>query len=117
MHYQNGMRSDRLKQSIATHHFDISSAQHHAIHLLQGQLCGLGDVVLHECEALVFLRDGIPGHVDGLDGAEGKEGLSYRVLLELETDAAYVYSGGGRNAELSNVKAWKEVQALNVLEL
>lgn len=66
----------------------------------------------------MFLRDGIPGHVDGLDGAEGKEGLSYRVLLELETDAAYVYSGGGGGMwSCQMLRHGKKVQALNVLEL
>lgn len=65
----------------------------------------------------MFLRDGIPGHVDGLDGAEGKEGLSYRVLLELETDAAYVYSGGRGMRSCQMLRHGKKVQALNVLEL
>lgn len=39
----------------------------------------------------MFLCDGVPGHVDGLDGAEGHEGLSDGVLLELEADAANIH--------------------------
>lgn len=72
--------------------FDVPAAQHRAVHLFERELRAFGDFVLDEGEAFVLLRDGIPRHVDGLDGAEGKKSGADRVLLQLKRDAADVDS-------------------------
>lgn len=71
---------------------DIPPAQHSSVHLFERQLRALGNLVLDKGKALVLLGDRVPRHVDGLDGAEGQEGGSDGVFLQLERDAADVDS-------------------------
>lgn len=41
-------------------YLDVSATNHDTVHLLQGQLCSLGDLVLNEGKALVFIGDRVP---------------------------------------------------------
>lgn len=40
----------------------------------------------------MLLRDRIPGHIDGLYGAEGQERLTNGVLLEFKADRSHIHS-------------------------
>lgn len=64
--------------------FDVSSAKHGTVHLLQSQLRSLRNLILDEGEAFVLLRDRIPRHVDRLDWSEWKKSGADCVLLQLE---------------------------------
>lgn len=41
-------------------YLDVSATNHDTVHLLQSELCGLGDLVLNEGKALVFIGDRVP---------------------------------------------------------
>ena len=79
-----------LKYVWTESYFDVPPSDHDPIHLFECQLSRFRQVVLDEREPLVLHGDGIPGHVDALDGSEGVEGLPDGVLLQLEADGADV---------------------------
>lgn len=76
--------SYRLRHVGRPPNFDVSSAKHGTVHLLQSQLRSLRDLILDEGEAFVLLRDRIPRHVDRLDWSKWKKRGADCVLLQLE---------------------------------
>lgn len=72
-------------------YLDVSATNHDAVHLLQGQLCSLRDLVLDEGEALVFIGDRVPWKVYTLYWTKGNKGLLYRVLLNLKVYTSNIY--------------------------
>lgn len=92
---------------------NVPSAEHDAVHLFERELCGLGDLVLHEGEPLVLLRDGVPRHVDGLDGAERQERQTDRVLLQLERDRTHVHPAQCTYTRVTNTQRPTEIDGDN----
>lgn len=74
----------------------VSSADHNAVHLLQGELRGFWDFILDKGETFVLLRHWIPRHVYGFDRAEGQKRLPDCVLFQFETYTPYINPGFGK---------------------
>lgn len=72
-------------------YLDVSASDHDTVHLLQGELSGLGDLVLDEGKALVFVGDRVPWKVYTLYRTKGNKGLLYCVLLNLKVYTSNVY--------------------------
>lgn len=85
-----------LRHVGRTSDFDVPSAEHGTVHLLECQLSALGDFIFDESESFVLLRHWIPRHVDRLDWSEGKKSGADRVFFQLEWDASDVHSVGRR---------------------
>ena len=83
-----------------TYHFDVAPPDHHSVHLLEGELRRLRQVVLDEREALVLIGDRVPRQVDALDRTERQERLLDGVLADLKVDAAHVDPAARRDGAL-----------------
>lgn len=92
-----------------TSDFDVSPAEHCSVHLFKSQLSSFGYFVLHKSESFVFLGDGIPRHVDGLDWSEWKKRCANRVFFQLEGDAADVNS----TRWTRNLSEWSQSVKIN----
>lgn len=92
-------------------YLDVSATNHDTVHLLQSELCGLGDLVLNEGKALVFISDRVPWKVDTLNWTEGNKGLLYCVLLNLKVYTSNIYPAAKnlKNPEYSKLKFFEMI--------
>lgn len=73
-------------------YLDVSSTKHYTIHLLKSQGCSLGNVILDECEALMFVGNSVPWQADILNWSEWLESILDRVFTNIKVDAANIDS-------------------------
>lgn len=92
-------------------YLDVSPTNHDTVHLLQSELCGLGNLVFNEGKALVFIGDWVPREVDTLYGTKGNKCLFYCVLFNLKVNTAYINPVMKNSSDIRLL--WSLIRTLN----
>ena len=92
-------------------YLDVSPTNHDTVHLLQSELCGLGNLVFNEGKALVFVCDWVPREVDTLYGTKGNKCLFYCVLFNLKVNTAYINPVMKNSSDIRLL--WSLIRTLN----
>ena len=82
-------------------HLDVASSYHDAVHLLQGQLGGLRQLIFNEGKAFMFHCDWVPRQIHRFNGSKGQKGLSDGVFFDFKVYTSHIDSVNGKKEGLS----------------
>jgi len=80
--------ADKQKPQIA--HLEVTSAEHHIVHLFHRKERSLRNLVLNECVSFVFVCQVVVAEADRFHRTERQKRLLYRVLVYVKVYAPHI---------------------------